>query len=558
MGPPPRDSATLTGASTLMSDEEERDLEDLMELFDTSVSSLGTFKQRLQAELEALEIANVYATLEGGDLAKHVNDTLLASRSNLDDLEEWLSIFNVKLKHMQGDVTAIEAWSNLLEVHQQNHRKLLARLTELLTICTIDRRCREIILQGNFFHIEETAAAASQLASAIEQITSPDLEHLREVHFLKEFRDSLFADRQTFSARALDFFRREIFTIKQQILESLRSRTGDLSKGYADEMGYASRENGSSWRVILRSVSIGIRPLIDHLSPFRPLLQMLGILDPGAHRSVEEFYCSSVNELFKRFLVLLSHGLRVTSHQEPTPGDYASRNQIFIDQDCFAVATELMSTPQSLQLSENQGMSVPRNIFSAIPLGWMLHDALQVLLPRMTEACTGALKLFSASQDEGGGAKSALSPPRAVPAGDLRVLSALVDGLGKDLEALMQNTVSGVTDHDEVGVTRKCRFIVEGQGRRYIVLTKTVEECESLRHHLRKAAVECHVVHPRVSHAERERINGRFTAHTRHKVALLTSMSQQAVELTDAILRNLLETWATPVAGGSGRPADHR
>jgi exocyst complex component 1 len=55
---------------------------------------------------------------------EHVAD----AGSLLDDLEENLSVFDTKLRHMREDIAAIEARNNRLELQTRNNSKLLAAL----------------------------------------------------------------------------------------------------------------------------------------------------------------------------------------------------------------------------------------------------------------------------------------------------------------------------------------------------------------------------------------------------------------------------------------------
>lgn len=53
---------------------------------------------------------------------------LKESETLLDDLEENLSVFDIKLRHMREDIAAIEARNNRLELQTRNNNKLLATL----------------------------------------------------------------------------------------------------------------------------------------------------------------------------------------------------------------------------------------------------------------------------------------------------------------------------------------------------------------------------------------------------------------------------------------------
>ena len=58
------------------------------------------------------------------DVLEHVQ----GAAAQLDDLEENLSVFDLKLRHMREDIAAIEARNNRLELQTRNNSKLLTVL----------------------------------------------------------------------------------------------------------------------------------------------------------------------------------------------------------------------------------------------------------------------------------------------------------------------------------------------------------------------------------------------------------------------------------------------
>lgn len=59
-----------------------------------------------------LQAANVHAVLESGPLVQRVQMRLNDSISLIDDLDETLAIFDLKLRHMREDIAAIESRNN--------------------------------------------------------------------------------------------------------------------------------------------------------------------------------------------------------------------------------------------------------------------------------------------------------------------------------------------------------------------------------------------------------------------------------------------------------------
>lgn len=59
-----------------------------------------------------LQAANVHAILESSPLVQKVQVRLNDSIGLIDDLDETLAIFDLKLRHMREDIAAIEARNN--------------------------------------------------------------------------------------------------------------------------------------------------------------------------------------------------------------------------------------------------------------------------------------------------------------------------------------------------------------------------------------------------------------------------------------------------------------
>ena len=74
------------------------------------------------------QAANVHAILESGPAVAGVAERLHHATSLLDDFEQNLTIFDIKLRHMREDIAAIEARNNSLELQARNNTKLLSKL----------------------------------------------------------------------------------------------------------------------------------------------------------------------------------------------------------------------------------------------------------------------------------------------------------------------------------------------------------------------------------------------------------------------------------------------
>lgn len=100
------------------------------EAIEGSIVTLGSHAPRsLPWHVQA---ANVHAILESGSAAAQVAERLDRATDLLDDFEQNLSIFDIKLRHMREDIAAIEARNNSLELQARNNSKLLAKLESAL------------------------------------------------------------------------------------------------------------------------------------------------------------------------------------------------------------------------------------------------------------------------------------------------------------------------------------------------------------------------------------------------------------------------------------------
>ncbi|XP_022768855.1 exocyst complex component SEC3A isoform X4 [Durio zibethinus] len=98
----------VTVEKELVSQAEEEDMEALLGTYVMGIGEAEAFSERLKRELLALEAANVHAILESEPLVDEVLQGLEAATNYVDDMDEWLGIFNVKLRHMREDIESVK------------------------------------------------------------------------------------------------------------------------------------------------------------------------------------------------------------------------------------------------------------------------------------------------------------------------------------------------------------------------------------------------------------------------------------------------------------------
>lgn len=91
-------------------EEEEEDMESMQSLLGMYLMGIGeteAFSERMKEELLALEATNVYSLLEIEPLVDEVVQGLDSATFCIDDIDEWLQIINVKLRHMREDIASV-------------------------------------------------------------------------------------------------------------------------------------------------------------------------------------------------------------------------------------------------------------------------------------------------------------------------------------------------------------------------------------------------------------------------------------------------------------------
>jgi len=79
-----------------------------------AIGEAEAFSERMKRELVALESANVYALMETESVVEEVLQGLEVASICVEDMDEWLGIFNTKLRHMREDIKSVCLLSPLL------------------------------------------------------------------------------------------------------------------------------------------------------------------------------------------------------------------------------------------------------------------------------------------------------------------------------------------------------------------------------------------------------------------------------------------------------------
>uniref|UniRef100_A0A453HDA3 Exocyst complex component Sec3 coiled-coil domain-containing protein n=1 Tax=Aegilops tauschii subsp. strangulata TaxID=200361 RepID=A0A453HDA3_AEGTS len=205
-------TAKVTVENDLVSQakDEEEDMEALLDTYVMGIGEADAFSERLKQELVALEAANVYQLLESEPLIEEVLQGIDAASATIDDMDEWLRIFNLKLRHMREDISSIESRNNGLEMQSVNNKGLVEELEKLLERLRIPQEFAASLTGGSFeeSRMLKNVEACEWLTGAIRCLEVPNLDpSYVNMRAVREKRAELEKLKITFVKRASEFLR---------------------------------------------------------------------------------------------------------------------------------------------------------------------------------------------------------------------------------------------------------------------------------------------------------------------------------------------------------------
>ncbi|KAG0308790.1 hypothetical protein BGZ98_006837 [Dissophora globulifera] len=251
-------------------------------LYDMDLASSedgGALETRLMNELKSLEMANVYSIIESDDRIKDVMSELDKGIEELDDMDNWLSLYRQELDSMGDDIRQIESQNRGLQVQTSNQASLLRELENLLISISIPDRVLETLKKETLdresgIHKIEDAVAEVQdvlLAKYDEDVAGMSAVRGRMEHY--GFHCSNFA------GRFADFMKNKIQAHVDQYLND-KQRT--LSKGYIVLFGY--------------------EPIEKFFIAYRGLILWLREMDARRFTELQMIYVNNLNRLFRKEL----------------------------------------------------------------------------------------------------------------------------------------------------------------------------------------------------------------------------------------------------------------
>ncbi|CAM8926185.1 unnamed protein product [Rhodiola kirilowii] len=283
----------------LVSQAEEEDMEALLGTYVMGIGEAEAFSERLRRELLALEAANVHAILESAPLIDDVMQGLEAATSCVEDMDEWLGIFNVKMRHMRQDIESIETRNNKLEMQSVNNSSLVVELEKLVALLRVPSEYASCLTGGSFDEdcMLQNIEACEWLTSALRSLEAPKLDPAyANMRAVREKRQELEKLKMAFVKRASEFLKNYFSSLVDFMISD---------KSYFSQRGQLKRPDHADLRYKCRT--------------YARLLQHLKSLDKNCLGPLRKAYCSSLNLLLRREAREFANELRASTKASRNP-----------------------------------------------------------------------------------------------------------------------------------------------------------------------------------------------------------------------------------------------
>ncbi|XP_015698139.1 exocyst complex component SEC3A-like isoform X2 [Oryza brachyantha] len=295
----------------LVSQAEEEDIEALLGTYVMAIGEAEAFSERMKRELVALESANVYALMETESVVEEVLEGLEIATICVEDMDEWLGIFNIKLRHMREDIQSIEWRNNRLELQSVSNVALSNELDKMLVLLQIPPEYEASLTGGSFDegNMVKNIEACEWLTSAIKNLEASNVDPIYvKLRAIREKRAEFVLLKCTFVRRASEFLRNYFPSLIDFMLND---------KGNFSQRGQLQRPDHADMRYKCRT--------------YARLLQYIKSLDKSCLTPLRKAYCHSLNLLIRReareFSNELRSGSKASKSSTPLFEGPASANQ---------------------------------------------------------------------------------------------------------------------------------------------------------------------------------------------------------------------------------------
>ncbi|TVU25817.1 hypothetical protein EJB05_28327 [Eragrostis curvula] len=283
----------VTVEKDLVLQAEEEDIEALLGNYVMAIGEAEAFSERMKRELVALESANVYALMETESVVEEVLQGLEIATICVEDMDEWLGIFNIKLRHMREDIQSIEWRNNRLELQSDSNVALIEELDKMLVLLQIPPEYEASLTGGSFDegNMVKNIEACEWLTSSIKNLESSNLDPIYvKLRAVREKRAEFVLLKCTFVRRASEFLRNYF----PGLIDSMLNDKNNFS-----QRGHLQRPDHADMRYKCRT--------------YARLLQHIKSLDKSCLTPLRKAYCHSLNLLIRREAREFSNELRTSS-----------------------------------------------------------------------------------------------------------------------------------------------------------------------------------------------------------------------------------------------------
>ena len=228
-------SSIISRKETAYSMRENIRADVLLDAVAEGASSLEDACTKISSELQALDDANIHELLESRVRSNRIHDGIFTTLGCLDDLEETIGMFELKLRHLKDDVAVIEKSSGYLENHSRNNALLLEAMNSLLDHCMLRPEVERVLLEQEIRakHFDEMRVACETLLSKIHAIQGKKIRMSRESGLnselvsMKLVEDSLKRMKDIegrFLKRAVDYFDSQVAPASRNALDSFQEQ----------------------------------------------------------------------------------------------------------------------------------------------------------------------------------------------------------------------------------------------------------------------------------------------------------------------------------------------
>jgi len=493
------------GGSAFASSGVETDFESFIADSGFSLNHLKGFDKYLQSQLSDLDTTNIHSILTSVDDVDSVISRIDETLEYVEDLEEWLNVFNIKLQHMRLDISTIEERNNALETRSNNNSSLLKELKSLEQSMQLDADMSEILVAGNFCFgqgLKASVDAAKKLydvLSGLETITSflegedqkeriPEI--LKGMRVVKERKAELKRHRSHWLARA------------QSFLSSLFDSTVD--KAVSDISGIDPVHDAFHLKSSVRSA---ISQLHSTSKGYSELIDAMILLDPAMAESLAQHYAKASNRLVK--LCSSATFAKPSSSLSSLSSEAHQKRRSSAENIATSIRHALKLKQPSKSPSDSE-----TNADDDIPQ--LFADILEIVLPMLCQDCVFCRTTFFHSKCTTGDSNTAQGQTNIFSSSSrpLRLsIEAILDGVEDHLFNFIKNAMK-IDGALAVPFMKLASFWMHTTSKRdeYFKIHQWLQGCQSIAKSTLTKFMEDHIRHIESTHSIRV-LKGKSVKH---------------------------------------------